>query len=343
MHHMIQKTTAAVLAAALMLPSLTAEAAYQSKDEIAFSLRGIAPADGSYLVEGDTIFLTPESAAAGTQLQIGMYIEAEYADLAYIYGKVQPDTPEITFIEDAFVNPSITAWEEPVTYTLPDGTTFSTIFKPYALGKLSGTSYHHDSLGLSPNFYAEENFFNFTWMYGYSDLKAMSAGFLSGRSDAFSLLDLDLQVAPGITPGVHHISFVSDAEGDDLGATYLTSDDSIGGKSVYNSMIPTLKNLRVVSPMFGDANMDGLVNAADAAEVLVYSTAKGAGENAVLYSENNAELERLAYYCADVDEHSTTCGEGDGTALNATDAAAILVYAVIAGSGETPDWDEILQ
>lgn len=343
MNRIVQRTTAAVLALMMALPAMTAGAAYQSKDEIAFSLRGIAEEGCGYLVDGNTVFVTPEAAAEGTRVHIGMYIEAEYADLAYIYAKLQSDSPNITFNEETFINPTLTYWDEAVTYTLEDGTAFSTRFKPYALGKLSNTSYHHDSMGLSTNFYAEENTFNLTWMYGYSDVNGMSAGFLGSRSDEFSFVELDLDIAPDTQAGVYNISFVSNADGEKMGETYVTSDDSVGSASKYSKMVPELIDLRIVVPTTGDANMDGIVDAADAAEVLVYSTAKGANENPVLYSADNAELERFVYYYADVDEHSTVCGEGDGTALNATDAAAILVYAVVSGSGETPNWDDILQ
>ena len=87
----------------------------------------------------------------------------------------------------------------------------------------------------------------------------------------------------------------------------------------------------------GDANLDGVTDAKDAASILVYAAATGAGTAEPLYSETDAQLESFAYFLADVNGE-----EEKNSPLDATDAAAILTYAAAAGTGEKPDWDKIL-
>lgn len=75
----------------------------------------------------------------------------------------------------------------------------------------------------------------------------------------------------------------------------------------------------------GDLNADGIVNANDASELLIYAAAVGGGKP--------AELTDIAAFVGDTDQ--------DG-AVNAADAANILIYAAIAGSNGAADWKEIL-
>ncbi len=92
----------------------------------------------------------------------------------------------------------------------------------------------------------------------------------------------------------------------------------------------------------GDATLTGECDAVDASTVLVFATAIGAGEDAVLTSEDE-QLDKFALFLADIDTENKTY---DVTAVNATDASAMLVYAVMAGSD--PDlvvkdaWAEIM-
>ena len=85
----------------------------------------------------------------------------------------------------------------------------------------------------------------------------------------------------------------------------------------------------------GDVDLNGLVNAIDAAQMLIYSAAKGAGEPIPMYSGDSADekLEARALLQGDTDE--------DGV-INAIDAANDLLYAAIVGAGDTPNWLEIL-
>lgn len=83
----------------------------------------------------------------------------------------------------------------------------------------------------------------------------------------------------------------------------------------------------------GDANLDGVADAKDAAKLLEYAAAIGAGQDAPLYSDSDETSENLAYFLAEVN------GSGDA---DAKDAALILEYAAAIGSGEPKTWDEIL-
>ncbi len=91
----------------------------------------------------------------------------------------------------------------------------------------------------------------------------------------------------------------------------------------------------------GDANTDGVVNAADAASILVYAAECGASGEAVLCSDTDETLERFAYFLADIDGESMD--GGTDSPLNAADAAAVLVYAAAQGSGSNITWEELYE
>lgn len=83
----------------------------------------------------------------------------------------------------------------------------------------------------------------------------------------------------------------------------------------------------------GDANLDGVADATDAAAILIYAAADGAGQAAYLVSETDTESEALALLLANVDASAKT---------DANDAAFILTYAALIGSGEDADWETII-
>ena len=105
------------------------------------------------------------------------------------------------------------------------------------------------------------------------------------------------------------------------------------------------KQVYVYIGVKGDANLDGISDAGDAANVLVYAAADGAGlENVYLYSDSNVAAEAFAWFLADVDGESKDKGatsnrEGDAKSmLDAGDAAYILIQAALDGSGQSADW-----
>lgn len=82
--------------------------------------------------------------------------------------------------------------------------------------------------------------------------------------------------------------------------------------------------------MRGDADQNSLVNAADAAEILVAAAAAGAGNN-------NADDEQDAFsaFLANVD-----C---IGTQADAADASYVLTYAAITAADRNANWQKLLQ
>ncbi len=445
----IPAAASAMLLAMSAIPTFSANAVYKDSSEIAFALRAIETENCGYIADGNTVFVSPSAAQAGTSIRIGVYIEAEYADLAFMYMKIQSDNDMITFNEESCHNPTAPYSEEAITYTLKDGTQFSTKLKPYCLGMINSAGYYRsNSFGVTTRFTPAENSMNLTWMYGYEQQGSTSATFFGSRSDEYSFIEMELDVAPDTLPGEYQISFVT-GDGSDMGATYLTSDDteeSEDGSSIYRDIVPTLKDLKIVIPhgeyfvkehptafrwlddptplrsedfypegtiiykdtaegyaaevldyekfstgvngmtiqyltdpneficgnffetyydgmaistseyyedgflfstvrsgLRGDANHDNMVNAVDAAAILVYAAGRGVGEATVLHSADDAQLEQTAYFLADVNEGSRCCGNGDGTSLDAIDASAVLIYAAAAGTGVTPDWNEILK
>lgn len=334
----------ALLTAMLTISAMPASAVYQSQDEIAFALRGMETEGCRYIAEENTVYVSPLAAAAGASVHIGMYIEADYADLVFLYAELRSDSEQVTFDDQSFHNPSAQYTEEKVSYTTEAGVTFETKLKPYCLGYLNSMNvYQPNTFGVSARFCPETNGFNVNWMYGYSQQNTLSATFFGSRSDEYSFIELDMDIAAGTSAGEYRVSFVSDEENIDESPTRLSSDDSLDTSTIiYNNFLPALKDLTIVVAEGGDANLDGKTDAEDAAAILVYSAAKGAGGSPKLYSADNETEERRAYFLADVNEYSTVCGEGDGTSLDAEDASAILRYAAISGTGEIPDWTEIV-
>ncbi len=99
----------------------------------------------------------------------------------------------------------------------------------------------------------------------------------------------------------------------------------------------------------GDTSLNGIPNAVDAALVLTYAANYGAGQPTPINTADDELLENFVYFLSDVTGESEDHGANDsnGTpytsnALNAEDAAYILVYAAEYGAGNNPDWYNIL-
>ena len=88
----------------------------------------------------------------------------------------------------------------------------------------------------------------------------------------------------------------------------------------------------------GDANCDGNVDALDGSVILTYAAMTGSGEEASLTGEDKTTItEQLAFFLADTDTEG-----GENAVLDAADASRILVYAALKGTGEEPDWSQIM-
>lgn len=350
----IRSIASALTAAALLTAAMPAHAAYSGPEEIGLALRPVS-ADSSLFIHDGTVYVSPAAAAAGAVIHTGVYIEAERADLAYIKLNLQSDCTDLTFDKDTFVNPSVTAYSTAQDFTLPDGTVFSTRFKPYALGcfNSSGT-YITDCMWVMCNFLEDNSQFVLTWQHSYSETGPRSASFLGGTSDAFSLVDLDLHLAPGTAAGVHRVDYIEQSEtenGQIITETYVCSDDTpVGDKSgsVYTKVIPAMHGLEIAVAseeyqyfgdvlvssagygLRGDVNRDGVVNSEDASIVLSYTAQNGLGGSAS-FSEDAAE-NTLRLHLADADGKD---------AVNSTDASYILVYAAQAGLHGSADWSQV--
>ena len=88
----------------------------------------------------------------------------------------------------------------------------------------------------------------------------------------------------------------------------------------------------------GDVNNDGIANASDAAKILIYAAEVGAtGKDGYIYSKDNENFEKLAYFLGDTNgesvDHGTTASYAEEESpLNASDAAQVLIYAAVAGA-----------
>ncbi|MBR2913854.1 MAG: hypothetical protein IKC40_08040 [Oscillospiraceae bacterium] len=253
MKHYFKSITAGALAMLFAMgtfPTFSANAVYKDSSEIAFSLRAIETEGCGYLARENTVYVSPTAAQNGTSVRIGMYIEAEYADIAILNMKLQSNTEEITFNKESFYNPDTDYSDAPITYTMEDGTQFSSKKKPYCFGMINRSGLYRDNCSfLTPNFPSDENSFNLMWMHAMEASDQTSATFLGSRSDEYSFVEVELDIAPDTEPGEYQIFFVTD-DGSDMGATYLTSDDTVNSEegSVYNDIVPTLKDLQIVIP-----------------------------------------------------------------------------------------------
>ena len=225
--------------------------AYNSADEVAFSLRAM---DGGYISENNLnkIYISPEDAKNGTTIHVGMYIEADYADFMYISVLLQSENENIIFEKETFQSPTSYAYQEAHDFILSDGTSFSTRFKPFCFGKINTMNiYQHDTsffdIAINPSLIKA------TWSYSLTNKVTWSPDFLGSRSDELSFMEFDMQIAPETESGSYPITFViEDDSASESMSTYLVSDDSIPDEenegmyiSIYKNLVPTLKPLEI--------------------------------------------------------------------------------------------------
>lgn len=246
----ISRVMTVLLCSSLLANALPAHAAYESAEEIAFSLRGIS---GGYIPpeNPNQIYIRQEDIADGTTIQLSMYIEADYADISYISAALESSSEQITFRKDTFQSPTSYAYDTEQEFTLPDGTSFSTRFKPFCFGRFNSIgNYEHGSYSFMTNI--KESSMIATWSYDLANKTTFSPEFLGGSSDAFSFMDFEMQILPETAAGTYEINYIQ-KDSFVTGATYLTSDDSIPdpdnpGKYIsrYFSLVPTLKPMEIM-------------------------------------------------------------------------------------------------
>lgn len=86
----------------------------------------------------------------------------------------------------------------------------------------------------------------------------------------------------------------------------------------------------------GDATLDGVVDISDATAVLSHYAEFGASLTPIL--NEDANLNVLAYFLADVDTESKAGANTDAAVLDITDATNILTYYAMYGAHLDPDW-----
>ena len=255
-----QLLAAAVLSAAMFVQPLTAAAAYQSAEEIKLAVRPMQTAEGMYHPEGSQIlYITPSAALSGAQMHVGVFIETERADLNMIVLELETSSDRLTFLPDTFRNPKMDMAAEASTYSLPDGTTFESQYLPYCLGTVTEKGlYKPACYTMLHNFPEDGRSFRVNWQYGfYSDEDVNATAFLGGKSDAFSFVEMDMQLAAGTAPGVYEIAFNatdSVAEDENKSHTIITSYEGTLSKSAYADLVPGLKPLDII---VGAAQLDG--------------------------------------------------------------------------------------
>ena len=118
------RSIAALTACSLLLGTasiLPASAGY-GEGELTFALRPVETADSAYDADGNTAFVSAEDAEKGLTIDVSMFIEAEYADLIYLYASMYSSSPQLTFCADSLDSPTAPYTSEKVGYTLSDGT-----------------------------------------------------------------------------------------------------------------------------------------------------------------------------------------------------------------------------
>ena len=92
----------------------------------------------------------------------------------------------------------------------------------------------------------------------------------------------------------------------------------------------------------GDAQLDGDVDMDDSFEVLQYYSYSAAGRFPTLTDGKDANLEKLAYFLADIDTESKL-GKNEGdTALSMDDAFNILQYVSYRAAGRNMTWPDVV-
>ena len=180
----------------------------------------------------------------------------------------------------------------------------------------------------------------------------------------------DTKVEPTLD-GSEGIAFFKDQLEFTLSTTFTTYDPETG--EIVEKEQENIDTLYDGSPMVtgdvyigvkGDTDLNGTINAYDASKDLVYAADFGAGLDPKILTvtsdmitaiqaegeESATALENFVYFLSDVTDESEDHGEtssildsdNGGEAINAADAAKVLVFAAEFGAGLDPDWYVLL-
>lgn len=133
---------------------------------------------------------------------------------------------------------------------------------------------------------------------------------------------------------------IFDAEGKPYCVTevnaYFTDPTKADAESVAAPVNPT-----VYIGVKGDTDLSGLVDVPDAVAVLTYTAKIAAGQEGVVFNEDE-NLNKFAFFLADIDTESKE-GKNDGNKLMTTeDAVYMLTYTAKTAAGQEPTWPDVV-
>ena len=133
---------------------------------------------------------------------------------------------------------------------------------------------------------------------------------------------------------------IFDAEGKPYCVTevnaYFTDPTKADAEPVAAPVNPT-----VYIGVKGDTDLSGLVDVPDAVAVLTYTAKIAAGQEGVVFNEDE-NLNKFAFFLADIDTESKE-GKDDGNKLMATeDAVYMLTYTAKTAAGQEPTWPDVV-
>ena len=133
---------------------------------------------------------------------------------------------------------------------------------------------------------------------------------------------------------------IFDAEGKPYCVTevnaYFTDPTKADAEPVAAPVNPT-----VYIGVKGDTDLSGLVDVPDAVAVLTYTAKIAAGQEGVAFNEDE-NLNKFAFFLADIDTESKE-GKNDGNKLMATeDAVYMLTYTAKTAAGQEPTWPDVV-
>ena len=133
---------------------------------------------------------------------------------------------------------------------------------------------------------------------------------------------------------------IFDAEGKPYCVTevnaYFTDPTKADAEPVAAPVNPT-----VCIGVKGDTDLSGLVDVPDAVAVLTYTAKIAAGQEGVIFNEDE-NLNKFAFFLADIDTESKE-GKNDGNKLMTTeDAVYMLTYTAKTAAGQEPTWPDVV-
>ena len=167
-------------------------------------------------------------------------------------------------------------------------------------------------------------------------------------SDLFSKFDIvdeegthfDALEAGAVTLDKTTPKEIFDAEGKPYCVTevnaYFTDPTKADAEPVAAPVNPT-----VYIGVKGDTDLSGLVDVPDAVSILTYTAKIAAGQEGIVFNEDE-NLNKFAFFLADVDTESKA-GKNDGNKLMTTeDAVYILTYTAKTAAGQEPTWPDVI-